>query len=216
MQSSNFPALRLVLICVFFVGVTHSYAQSGPGAVQSPPQSSANTAATILPGYSKNHVGTVHDFDFLAGTWTTQQKRLKARDVGSTEWVESPGNKHCATAYLDGSALVETSWLPTGKPAGLFLYAFSPSTQQWSIYWLNPQTGQLDPPDVGGFSGNHGEFYSDDVDNGRPIKVRVVWTVLDQNHARWEQSFSYDDRTWEVNWVSDMTRQSATASCQAP
>jgi hypothetical protein len=67
---------------------------------------------------------------------------------------------------------------------------------------------------VGGFAGEHGEFYAADEDNGRPIKVRYTWNKIDQNHARWEQAFSYDDRTWETNWTADFERADPARACE--
>ena len=52
--------------------------------------------------------------------------------------------------------------------------------------------------------------------DGRPIKVRIVWTHADPDHARWEQSFSFDHRTWEVNWISDFTRADPAVLCPSP
>jgi hypothetical protein len=40
-------------------------------------------------------------------------------------------------------------------------------------------------------SGRPGEFYAVDRDD---------------DHARWEQAFSYDDRTWQTNWTADFER----------
>jgi len=53
------------------------------------------------PGYTTNRTGDVHDFDYFAGGWTTQQRRLKARGVGSTEWEESTATL-CMSLYLGG------------------------------------------------------------------------------------------------------------------
>src|SRR6185437_1340018 len=162
-----------------------------------------------LPGYSTAVQGGSEDFAYLIGTWTTRQRRLKATGSGSTEWDEAPPNWHCAEAYLGRSELVEESRSPNGTPAGLFLYGYNQAKRQWSIHWINPKTGDPDTGVVGGFTGARGEFYGPDEDGtGRPIKVRVTWTKLDRNHARWEQAFSYDDRTWETNWISDYTRVS--------
>jgi len=165
------------------------------------------------PGFSTSLKGGAHDFDYLVGAWSTQQKRLKALAVGSREWVEAPANRHCAEPYLSGQAIVEQSQFPNKSPAGLFIYTFSPAKQQWSIRWVNGKTGELEPPYVGGFQGTRGEFYGDDDYDGRPIKVRVIWTNPDRDHARWEQSFSFDDRTWEVNWISDFTRGDPAVLC---
>ena len=63
------------------------------------------------------------------------------------------------------------------------------------------------PGQVGGFSGNVGLFYGNDVDNGRPVRVVYRWEKQGTTHARWEQAFSYDDgKTWETNWVMQMKK----------
>jgi hypothetical protein len=167
----------------------------------------------LPPGYSTSLTGTQHDFDYLVGAWTTRQRRLKALAVDSSEWVESPANQHCAVSYLSGRAIVEQSQFPNKVPAGLFVYTFSATKQQWSIRWVNGKTGELEPAYVGGFQGARGEFYGNDEYDGRPIKVRVIWTHSDRDHARWEQSFSFDNRTWEINWISDFSRADPAVIC---
>jgi len=165
------------------------------------------------PGFSMNRTGTVHDFDYFAGGWTTVQRRLKARGVGSNGWEEFTGNL-CMRQYLDGAATVDELYFPTKHSAGLTLRLFDAAQHQWSIYWASSSTGRLDPaPVVGGFDGARGEFYANDHDQGRPIKVRYLWTKIDQNHARWEQAFSYDNRTWETNWTADFARANEREVC---
>jgi hypothetical protein len=66
---------------------------------------------------------------------------------------------------------------------------------------------------IGGFRGKHGEFYGEDSDNDRPVKVRFIWDKLDRDHARWEQAFSYDNRSWETNWTADFVRADPAAVC---
>lgn len=121
-----------------------------------------SSEASVPPGYSIAHTGTVHDFDYFEGGWTTHQRRLKTRGVGSNEWEEFPGNL-CMRLYLDGMATVDEIYFPTKGTAGLTVRMFDPNTHQWSIYWASSATGKLDPvPVVGGFEGNHGEFYASD------------------------------------------------------
>jgi hypothetical protein len=49
-----------------------------------------------------------------------------------------------------------------------------------------------------------GVFEADDVFDGRPIRVRFIWTRGAK--PRWEQAFSEDGgRTWETNWIMDYT-----------
>ncbi|HZD53094.1 MAG TPA: hypothetical protein VE175_08605, partial [Woeseiaceae bacterium] len=115
----------------------------------------------------------------------------------------------------DGKATVDELYFPTKGWAGLTVRTFDVEKHQWSIYWVSSATGVMDTPVVGGFHGKHGEFYGEDSDNGRPVKVRFIWHKLDRNHARWEQAFSYDNRTWETNWTADFVRADPAAVCDA-
>ena len=56
------------------------------------------------------------------------------------------------------------------------------------------------------FAGDHGEFYGDDMDDDKPIKVVFRWTRLGPDAAHWEQAFSLDGKSWETNWTIDHTR----------
>jgi len=170
-------------------------------------------AAPAPPGYTTAHNGDVHDFDYFAGGWTTKQRRLKARGVGSTEWEEFPATL-CMTPYLGGMATVDELYFPTKGWAGLTVRTFDLEKRQWSIYWISSASGRMDVPVVGGFEGNHGEFFGEDQDAGRPVKVRYQWDKLDHDHARWQQAFSYDGHTWETNWIADFTRADPAKTCE--
>jgi hypothetical protein len=183
----------------------------GDGAAET--DAAAASAAPAPAGYSLSGTGTRDDFDFLAGAWTTRQRRLKARGVGSVEWKDSPPNVHCVTRYLDGAVIAEESYSPAKTVSGLFLYAFDIEKRQWSLYWINAKSGKLDSPLVGGFVHERGEFYGEDVEDGRPIKVRYSWIKQDPDHARWEQAYSFDNKTWETNWVSDFRRADPSSYC---
>ncbi|HSE42905.1 MAG TPA: hypothetical protein VLH08_19240 [Acidobacteriota bacterium] len=169
--------------------------------------------ASAPPGYTIERRGDVHDFDYFAGAWTTQQQRLKERGIGSKEWEQFPATL-CMSLYLGGMITIDELYFPTKGWAGLTLRTFNLEKQQWSIYWISSNTGKLDSPVVGGFEGNHGEFYGEDHDNSRPVKVRFTWNKLDRDHARWEQAFSYDNRTWETNWTADFTRTDPATVCE--
>jgi hypothetical protein len=169
--------------------------------------------AASPPGYTLSHTGDMHDFDFLAGGWTATQRRLRVRGAGSSDWEEFP-SVECLTHYLDGAATVDELYMPTKKRAGLTLRTFNAEKRQWSIYWVSSATGRLDPvPVVGGFDGTRGEFYAEDEEDGRGIKVRYMWSKTDNDHARWEQAFSYDNKTWETNWTAEFSRANAAEIC---
>lgn len=167
----------------------------------------------IPPGYTTERTGTAHDFDYFEGGWTTRQRRLKARGVGSNDWEEFPATL-CMSLRLGGIATVDELYMPTKQRAGLTLRTFDLQKRQWSIYWVNSATGKLEPPVVGGFEGGHGEFYGEDTDAGRPVKVRYTWNEVDRDHARWEQAFSYDGRSWETNWTADFARANPATTCE--
>jgi hypothetical protein len=60
---------------------------------------------------------------------------------------------------------------------------------------------------VGKFAGSSGEFYSQEVFEGRHIFSRFIWTADGPNGCRWEQAFSADGgKQWETNWVMTFTR----------
>jgi len=65
----------------------------------------------------------------------------------------------------------------------------------------------IDPPVVGPFVDGRGEFYGDDVHDGKPIRVRYLWSGITPTTAHWEQAFSADGgQTWETNWHMESTR----------
>lgn len=154
-----------------------------------------------------------HDFDYFAGSWTTKQHRLEERGTNNKEWEDFPATL-CMSLYLGGLATVDELVFPTKGWSGLTLRLFDVTKKQWSIYWVSSRTGTLDTPVVGGFDGDRGEFYGDDTDAGRPVRVRYTWLKVDANHARWEQAFSYDGtKTWETNWTAEFTRADRNKVC---
>jgi hypothetical protein len=169
------------------------------GAVHPQP---AGPATPALP----SPTGDVHDFDWLAGGWTLDNRRLKARGVGSDEWDEFPAVS-CGTILLGGIANIDEIHFPTKGWSGVTVRTFDVARRQWSIYWVNSREGVLFPPVVGGFTGNRGEFYGHDTDEGHPVAVRFIWTLQGPDTMHWEQAFSRDGgHTWETNWENTLHR----------
>jgi hypothetical protein len=152
-----------------------------------------------------------HDFDFLIGDWKAHVRRLPERLVGSTRWVEYDGiSRH--KKLLDSNANFE-EFEVNGHDKDQHIKAqtlrlYNPDSHQWSIYLVDLDKGVLSmPPVVGEFTGHRGEFYDQDVWNGRAILVRYVWSDISPQSARMEQSFSADGgKNWEVNWICELTR----------
>jgi hypothetical protein len=182
------------------------------GRCASPPQQLrlAPTDRSLLrhsepSGFTLHRKGDVHDFDFLAGDWHVAHRRLERRGAGCTEWDEFPSTSR-AQLHLGGVANVDELTVPSRTCAGMTVRYFRLADQQWTIRWISARTGDIDPGVVGGFQGDRGEFYGHELDGERLVKVRFIWNRLGRDAARWEQSFSYDDGPWEVNWVMAFTR----------
>jgi hypothetical protein len=152
--------------------------------------------------------GGAHDFDFLIGEWQVRHRRLKRRLAGDTEWIEfdGPGS---VRKILDGLGNIDEYRinLPAGAYTGGTVRLFNPSTELWSLYWMDSRNPGFDPPMVGRFTGGKGIFFGDDHDEGRPIRVRFFWLPMTPTRCRWEQAFSVDGgATWETNWTMDFSR----------
>jgi hypothetical protein len=152
------------------------------------------------------------DFDFLFGAWRVHNRKLASRLQGSTEWHEFDTAAE-ARPILGGLGNVDTfrgtSVAPDGKAwEGFTLRLFDPDTRYWSIWWASTATpGQLDPPVIGRFADGRGEFFGEDVLDGKDIRVRFVWESLGPSAARWQQAFSADGGdTWETNWIMTFAR----------
>ena len=149
-----------------------------------------------------------HDFDFAIGTWKTQLKRLVRPLNGSTTWIELEGTTVVRKVW-DGRANLAELKLDTadGPVYVLSLRLYNPQARQWSLNAANASSGTLSVPTVGEFKNGRGEFYDQEVFDGRTILVRNVWSDITPDSCRFEQSFSDDGgKTWELNWVAVDTR----------
>jgi hypothetical protein len=147
------------------------------------------------------------DFDFWMGRWRGHNRRLRERLKGSTEWDEFEAT--IVARPLPGGLGNEDEYHTdfAGGFTGMSFRFFDRTTKQWAIYWADSRRGVLDPPVVGSFSGDTGVFEGTDTFEGRPIRFRFIWSRVSTASPRWEQAFSADEgRTWETNWVVDMTR----------
>jgi hypothetical protein len=149
-----------------------------------------------------------HDFDFQTGRWRIRNQRLVKRLAGCSEWETFEAAQRAQ--LLPGGLGNIDDFVTDHWPGfvGMSLRLYDPHTRRWSIYWVNNQKGVLEPPVVGAFHEGVGVFEGRDELDGRPIRVRYTWSSITATSARWEQAFSPDDgRTWETNWIMDMTRE---------
>jgi hypothetical protein len=152
-----------------------------------------------------------HDFDPLIGTWKAHLKRLVHPLSGSNIWVEFDGTQITRSIWGGRATLDE---FKVDSPStnthidGLTIRLYNPKSHQWSIYWADAKQGSFGlPPTVGRFINGRGEFYDQEMFEGRAILVRYVWSDITPTSAHFEQSFSEDGgKTWEPNWISTISR----------
>jgi hypothetical protein len=164
------------------------------------------------PATPAEFVGTPGDFAFLAGgTWLVANRRLRQRHVGSDEW-DTFEHTFQGWSLLGGLVSVDENDFASRGFRGLTFRSLDIATKQWSIYWINSRNGRMEPPVVGGWNGDRGEFHGDDTDEGRPIHVRFIWERLGPDRARWAQDFALVEEgsgthpKWERNWEMTMSR----------
>ena len=173
-----------------------------PGIVP-PAALAADAPAAVKPGRDGSH-----DFDFAFGKWKMRVRRLKAPLTGSKEWFEMSATTSCRP-FWNGAGNVEEFEAdgPTGHIQAVTVRMYSAVSRQWSLNWATSKSGLFGVATVGEFRDGTGEFYDQEVFEGRTIFVRYVWSGITKNSAHFEQSFSDDGgKTWEVNWITDQTR----------
>lgn len=150
-----------------------------------------------------------HDFDFLFGSWKVQNRRLKAPLTGSNSWYEFSG-KAIVRPIWDGRANVDEyeADSPAGRIHGMTVRLYESKAKQWRLYWANSEKGMMEIPTVGAFRNGRGEFFDQEIIDGRAIFVRYTWSNITEDSCRWEQAFSPDGgRTWETNWSMEWFRE---------
>jgi hypothetical protein len=146
-----------------------------------------------------------NDFDFFMGSWNCRHRRLRTLLKGADDWYEFPGTS-VARNILGGIGNIDENEFPTQGFSGMTLRLFDPVKRLWAIYWANSRTGLLFPPVFGRFENGEGRFHGDDEHEGQPIKVVYLWSRITPTSCRWEQSFSLDGQSWEINWIMEFTR----------
>jgi hypothetical protein len=170
-------------------------------AQQSADAAKANSAVVERDGQ--------HDFDFEVGNWKIHLKKLMHPLTGSTEWVEFDGTSVTQKLW-EGRSQIEQfeTDSPMGHIEGMTLRIYNPKSHQWNLYWANSKVGYIDgPPQIGEFKDGRGEFYAQDMLDGRSVFIRFLWTKTNTDSPHFEQAFSTDGgNTWETNWITDQTR----------
>ena len=149
-----------------------------------------------------------HDFDFNFGTWHTHIRTLKQPLSGKAEWSEMQGTVTVKPVW-SGKAQMEEIEAdgPGGHFEGTTVFLYDPPARQWRQYFADSDSGVMETPSIGHFEHGRGEFYSQELYQGRAILVRGIWTVTSKDTHSYEQDYSDDGgKTWEANFIANLTR----------
>lgn len=177
---------------------------NAPADAQPPPAATGKGVQSVTAAQRDGQ----HDFDFEIGTWKTHLRRLVHPLTGSSHWVELQGTSVVRKIWDGRANLVELEVDgPDGHIEGLSVRLYNPQSHQWSLNYANSATGSFGQPTIGEFKNGRGEFYDQEIYQGRMILVRNVWSDITPDSGRFEQAFSDDGgKTWEVNWIAVDTR----------
>jgi hypothetical protein len=156
------------------------------------------------------------DFDFLIGRWTIRCRALRAPQRKTADWCVFEAVYDCRRiGQLGNVGYLRTS---SGEfpMEGVSVRLYNPERDEWTISWADSaRAGILQPPVVGGFDGGAGVFYGEVCDEGRPVRVRLLWRKSPR--PRFEQAYSMNNgRTWETNWLMAFEARGQVAEVRMP
>jgi len=149
------------------------------------------------------------DWDFLVGQWRVRNRRLRRRFADDKQWDEFDSTLVNWPVIGGRGNIGDNHFMGPGDPyRGMSMRAFNAGKKEWLSWWLDGRSpANIGAPLRGGFVDGVGTLIGDDEHNGRPIKVRSLWTKTETPAPRWEQAASLDDgKSWETNWVAEFTR----------
>jgi len=149
-----------------------------------------------------------HDFDFNPGIWHTEITRTGDPFTAPDQTMAMHGTVTVRRIWGGRAQLEEIEADgPKGHWEGLTLFLYNPKSHQWSQSFINSSMGTLDLPLVGDFKQGRGELYSEDTFKGRSILVRGVWSDIEQNGHRYNESYSDDGgKTWKQAFRANVTK----------
>ena len=190
-------SVRSILLCGLLLAAVAQFALAqAPAARESDAQS-----ATVA------HDGQ-RDFDFEFGDWKMHLSRRVNPLTGSNTWVSYDGTSIVRKVWNGAANLGEIELTgPAGRIQGLSLRVYNPESRQWNLHFANSSSGVLGEAMAGGFKNGRGEFYDQEIFNGKSIFVRFIFSDIGPNSFKIEQAFSDDGgKTWEANWLATFTR----------
>jgi hypothetical protein len=208
MKNLPYTQKSIILIVLLILQAFWIKAQSNIAWPKDPVMTNAMVTSTGELKITPSSTSSANDFDFLTGKWNMHNTKLKKRLSNNHEWIEFESSDENFGPILNGIGnmdIYKSSFNQLSKKPfeGLTVRLFNPETKLWSLYWVDGNTGVMDPPVVGSFEGNIGKFFCKDIFDGKPILVVFVWDKTDKDNPVWSQAFSADNgHTWEWNFTN--------------
>ena len=150
-----------------------------------------------------------HDFDFDLGVWKTDIVRRVHPLTGSQETVHMTGTVKISKLW-NGKAQVEEIEADGPKGShweGMTVFLYDPKARQWSMNFASGSVGKMTPPMVGSFQDGSIQLYGSDTFDGRPVKIRAVWSDFKPTSHTYREFVSADGgATWVLYFTGHKTK----------
>jgi hypothetical protein len=133
-------------------------------------------------------------FDFWLGEW-------------GVAWGEDQHGTNRVVRILDGAVIQENF---DGAPAidfkGMSLSVYNPREKLWQQTWVDSQGNFWNF--IGEFKDGQMVLGTDDVSDGKPVKLRMCFYNIQENELDWDWERSDDGgQTWQLRWRIHYTRK---------
>ncbi len=144
--------------------------------------------------------GDASIFDFWVGDW-------------NLTWTDPDGSTgtgtNSITKILDGTVIREEFNGLTGQNKGfkgLSVSVLDSRTGRWKQTWVDNQNAYI--PFTGGADGDERYFENEFMQNGKPVKTKMVFRSITRDKFIWDWKKSTDGgATWTVQWSINYIRK---------
>jgi hypothetical protein len=152
-----------------------------------------------------------HDFDFDLGTWRTDIVRKADPLSASNDTVRMSGIVKISKIWNGRAQLEEIEAKgPNGSHwEGMTVFLYDPKAHEWSMNFAGASVGKMTPPTIGRMENGRIVFHGADTFDGRPVKVRAVWSDFKPTSHTYQEYVSADDgKTWTLYFTAHKTKLS--------
>ncbi len=132
-----------------------------------------------------------HEFDFWIGEW-------------ELTWGEDKQGTNRVERIMDGAVIQEN--FESDGYKGMSVSVFSREDSRWRQTWVDSSGAYLDF--AGEFSDGKMILIRNGIVEGKPVKQRMVWYDMHENHFQWSWERSDDEGAiWRVLWKINYQRK---------